>query len=55
MCAKFEEQRGELRRRVERGGGVWGRAEVMREEYREEFFEVVVGIMKVKEESEENE
>lgn len=52
---KFEEQREELRRKVERGGGVWGRAEVMREEYREEFFEMVVEIMRVKEDSEENE
>lgn len=55
VCARFEGQREELRRRVERGGGEWGRAEVMREEYREEFFEVVVEIMRANEESEESE
>lgn len=52
VCAKYEEERGEMRERIRRGGN-WERKEVMKDEYREEFFGVVRNILRKKEVLEE--
>lgn len=51
-CEEYAEDRAELRERVEGNGGEWCVSEVMKEENREEFFKMVKGILKRKEEKE---
>lgn len=51
-CLHYEGERGELRRKVEKEGLRWGRESVMLERFRQEFFEVVKRILRVKEERE---
>lgn len=53
VCAKYEEERGEMRERIRRDGGNWERKEVVKDEYREEFFGVVRNILRKKEVLEE--
>lgn len=52
-CADYEGMRIELRERILSGGGRWSRSEVMKVEYREEFFEMVRSMLKQKEDIED--